>query len=134
MGVASTTMILDENRDNEARVEKYLNEAADLIHKVKLNGKGGVAMVHAPEGGAFIKGGQATNDSRRGEGFAAALCAAYYIKYAAKTTDSALEMIRFVFIILHWARVLHESCMSHARVLYEYCTSIPESCTSLQES
>ena len=87
-GVASQVIVLDENRDNESQIEKYLHLAADGVHQER-----GVAMVHAPEGGAFKKGGSGL-DSRRGEGFAAALCAAYLIKYEGQTTQQALESIK----------------------------------------
>ena len=69
-GVANKSILLDENKDNEEQIELYFHNAADWIHELKV----GVAMVHAPEGGAFKKGSSLT-DSRRGEGFAAALCA-----------------------------------------------------------
>ena len=69
-GVANKSILLDENKDNEEQIELYFHNAADWIHELKV----GVAMVHAPEGGAFKKGASLT-DSRRGEGFAAALCA-----------------------------------------------------------
>ena len=69
-GVANKSILLDENKDNEEQIELYFHNAADWIHELKA----GVAMVHAPEGGAFKKGASLT-DSRRGEGFAAALCA-----------------------------------------------------------
>ena len=69
-GVANKSILLDENKDNEEQIELYFHNAADWIHELKA----GVAMVHAPEGGAFKKGASLT-DSRRGEGFAAELCA-----------------------------------------------------------
>ena len=69
-GVTNKRILLDENKDNEEQIELYFHNAADWIHELKA----GVAMVHAPEGGAFKKGASLT-DSRRGEGFAAALCA-----------------------------------------------------------
>ena len=50
-------------------------------------------MVHAPEGGAFKKGASLA-DSRRGEGFAAALSAAYLIKHQGFTAKAALECIK----------------------------------------
>ena len=88
-GVDSKIITLDENRDQESQIEKYLHQAADLVKELKK----GVAMIHAPEGGAFKKGGN-VNDSRRGEGFAAALCASYLIKYCGQTAQQALENIK----------------------------------------
>lgn len=86
-GVPFKAIVLDENRDQEKDIERYLHEAADLIH----GNAQGVVMVHAPESGVFKKG---FNDSRRGEGFAAALCAAYFIKYNGFTTQTAMDAIR----------------------------------------
>ena len=88
-GVASKSILLDENRDNEKEIELYFHNAADWIHELKK----GVAMVHAPEGGAFKKGASLA-DSRRGESFAAALCAAYLIKHQGFTAKAALECIK----------------------------------------
>ena len=88
-GVASKSILLDENRDNEKEIENYFHTAADWIHELKK----GVAMVHAPEGGAFKKGASLA-DSRRGEGFAAALSAAYLIKHQGFTAKAALECIK----------------------------------------
>ena len=91
-GVASKVIVLDENRDNESQIEKYLHMAADWVSDEE---KRGVAMIHAPEGGVFKKAnGSGSSDSRRGEGFAAALCAAYLIKYDGQTTQQALESIK----------------------------------------
>ena len=91
-GVDSKVIVLDENRDNESQIEKYLHMAADWVSDEE---KRGVAMIHAPEGGVFKKAnGSGSSDSRRGEGFAAALCAAYLIKYDGQTTQQALESIK----------------------------------------
>ena len=91
-GVASKVIVLDENRDNESQIEKYLHMAADWVSDEE---KRGVAMIHAPEGGVFKKAnGSGSSDSRRGEGFAAALCAAYLIKYDGQTAKQALESIK----------------------------------------
>ena len=91
-GVASKVIVLDENRDNESQIEKYLHMAADWVADEE---KRGVAMIHAPEGGVFKKAnGSGSSDSRRGEGFAAALCAAYLIKYDGQTAKQALESIK----------------------------------------
>ena len=92
-GVASKVIVLDENRDNESQIEKYLHMAADWVAETEE--KRGVAMIHAPEGGVFKKAnGSGSSDSRRGEGFAAALCAAYLIKYDGQNTQQALESIK----------------------------------------
>ena len=91
-GVALTKIILDENRDDEAVMEKYLHEAANLIQDVKAKKKGGTIMIHTPEGG--VKRGQVMGDSRRGEGVAAALIAAYFIKYAGKSSEEALDIFK----------------------------------------
>ena len=40
-GVASKSILLDENRDNEKEIELYFHNAADWIHELKK----GVAMV-----------------------------------------------------------------------------------------
>ncbi len=88
-GVASKQIIIDENRDNDKQIATYLHDAADWIH----NSKSGVAMVHAPEGGAFKKGASLA-DSRRGEGFASALCAAYLVKYQGQSAQEALDGIK----------------------------------------
>ena len=91
-GVDSKVIVLDENRDNESQIEKYLHMAADWVSDEE---KRGVAMIHAPEGGVFKKAnGSGSSDSRRGEGFAAALCAAYLIKYDGQTAKQALESIK----------------------------------------
>ena len=91
-GVDSKVIVLDENRDNESQIEKYLHMAADWVSDEE---KRGVAMIHAPEGGVFKKAnGSGSSDSRRGEGFAAALCAAYLIKYDGQNTQQALESIK----------------------------------------
>ena len=87
-GVASETIVINENRDTEKDIEKYLHEGADMIHFTK-----GVTMVHAPESGAFKKKSN-LGDSRSGEGFAAALCAAYMIKYQDMKTQQALQSIK----------------------------------------
>ena len=88
-GVSAKTIVLNENKDTEAEIEIYLNEAADWIHQSH-----GVVMVHAPEAGAFSKKAGNLKDSRRGEGFAAALCAAYFVKYQGMSTQKALESIK----------------------------------------
>ena len=89
-GVSTKTIVLNENKDTEKEIDIYLNEAADWIHQ----SKGGVAMVHAPEAGAFHKKAGNLKDSRRGEGLAAALCAAYFVKYQGMSTQKALESIK----------------------------------------
>ena len=93
-GVASQNILLNENRDNEQDIEKYFHQAAELIQGVKK----GAVMVHAPEGGgvsALKRGGASSSvDSRRGEGFAAALCAAFLIKHEGQTAKEALENIK----------------------------------------
>ena len=92
-GVDSKVIVLDENRDNESQIEKYLHMVADWVSETEE--KRGVAMIHAPEGGVFKKAnGSGSSDSRRGEGFAAALCAAYLIKYDGQTAKQALESIK----------------------------------------
>ena len=89
-GVSTKTIVLNENKDTEKEIDIYLNEAADWIHQ----SNGGVAMVHAPEAGAFHKKAGNLKDSRRGEGLAAALCAAYFVKYQGMNTQKALESIK----------------------------------------
>lgn len=88
-GVAYKSIVLNENKDNEKQIENYLHNAADWIHNLQK----GVAMIHAPDSGAFKKG-TCLNDSRRGEGFAAALCAAYFIKHQGMTAQEALDNIK----------------------------------------
>lgn len=88
-GVAYKSIVLNENKDNDKEIESYLHNAADWIHNLQK----GVAMVHAPDSGAFKKG-TSLNDSRRGEGFAAALCAAYFIKHQDMTAQEALDNIK----------------------------------------
>jgi len=88
-GVVTHTIVLNENKDTEKDIEKYLHDAADWISQCKK----GVTMIHAPEAGAFKKKA-AYNDSRSGEGFAAALCVAFMVKYQGMTTQNALESIK----------------------------------------
>ena len=88
-GVVTHTIVLNENKDTEKDIEKYLHDAADWISQCKV----GVTMIHAPEAGAFKKKA-AYNDSRSGEGFAAALCVAFMVKYQGMTTQNALESIK----------------------------------------
>ena len=88
-GVVTHTIVLNENKDTEKDIEKYLHDAADWISQCKM----GVTMIHAPEAGAFKKK-TAYNDSRSGEGFAAALCVAFMVKYQGMTTQNALESIK----------------------------------------
>lgn len=88
-GVACRQIVLDLNRDNEDKIESYLHNAADWIHDLPK----GVAMVHAPESGAFKKGAN-LQDTRRGENFAAALCAAYLVKYKEMSAQEAVETIK----------------------------------------
>ena len=76
--------------DNEKQIEKYFHNASDWMHELKT----GVAMVHAPESAGAFKKGSNLADSRRGEGFAAALCAAYLIKHQGFSAKAALECIK----------------------------------------
>ena len=86
---SAKTIVLNENKDTEKEIDLYLNEAADWIHQ-----SNGVVMVHAPEAGAFHKKAGNLKDSRRGEGLAAALCGAYFVKYQGMSTQKALESIK----------------------------------------